>query len=308
MKKITTILFLSLLISCTSKKTETESVSQAPEPEAISFSGKPLYAKQADSTSIAKSDSLIAAVRSKSELTEDDFITLGRSKVGISQFRKAVEIYSEGLAKYPNSYKLLRYRGHRYINLRQLENAIPDLLKAEELIRPEPEVYEYDATGKQGATYQHQIWYHIGLYHFLKGDYAASASAFEKSLATAHAGGDLAGSSDWLYNAYMRLGETDKAAKVARPFVLDFNIENKDYPYFRRLLLFNGVIKPEELVDANKPIAEMTLLEMTKLYGLANWNAYQGNADTANALYKKILESTEWAGFAYASAELDVKN
>ena len=297
-----------MLISCTSKKNETESVSQAPEPEAISFSGKPLYAKQADSTSIAKSDSLIAAVRSKSELTEDDFITLGRSKVGISQFRKAVEIYSEGLAKYPNSYKLLRYRGHRYINLRQLENSILDLLKAEELIRPEPEVYEYDAAGKQGATYQHQIWYHIGLYHFLKRDYAASASAFEKSLATAHAGGDLAGSSDWLYNAYMRLGETDKAAKVARPFVLDFNIENKDYPYFRRLLLFNGVIKPEELVDANKPIAEMTLLEMTKLYGLANWHAYRGDADTANALYKKILESHEWAGFAYASAELDVKN
>lgn len=297
-----------MLISCTSKKIETESVSQAPEPEAISFSGKPLHAKQADSTALAKSDSLIAAVRSKPELTEDDFIAIGRSKVGINQFKMAVAVYSEGLVKYPNSYKLLRHRGHRYINLRQLENAIPDLMRAEELIRPEPEVFEYDAAGKKGATYQHQIWYHIGLYHFLKRDYAKSALAFEKSLATALAGGDVAGSSDWLYNAYMRLGETDKAAKVARPFVLDFNIENKDYPYFRRLLLFNGVIKPEELVDANKPIAEMTLLEMTKLYGLANWHAYRGDADTANALYKKILESNEWAGFAYASAELDVKN
>lgn len=280
----------------------------APEPEAMSFSGKPLYAKLADSVSVVKSDSLIAAIRSKADLSEDDFIAMGRSNVGIYQFKKAVDVYSEGLVKYPNSYRLLRHRGHRYINLRQLENAIPDLLKAEELIRPEPEVYEYDASGKQGATYQHQIWYHIGLYHFLKRDFGSSASAFEKSLATAHAGGDLAGSSDWLYNAYMRLGEPDKAAKVARPFVLDFNIENKDYPYFRRLLLFNGVIKPEELVDANKPIAEMTLLEMTKLYGLANWNAYRGDNETANVLYKKILESTEWAGFAYASAELDVKN
>lgn len=299
---------MSLLISCTPQKTENESASKAPEPETFSFSGKPFYAKVADSLSVAKSDSLIAAIRSKAELSEDDFIAIGRSKVGINQFRKAIEIYSEGLVKFPNSYKLLRHRGHRYINLRQLENAIPDLMRAEELIRPEPEVYEFDAAGKQGATYQHQIWYHIGLYHFLKRDYAASASAFEKSLATAHAGGDLAGSSDWLYNAYMRLGEKDKAAKVARPFVLDFNIENKDYPYFRRLLLFNGVIKPEELVDANKPIAEMTLLEMTKLYGLANWNAYRGDTETANALYKKILESKEWAGFAYASAELDVKN
>lgn len=308
MKSISILLALTLLTSCTSRKAEPESVSNNPEPEAISFSGKPLYAKVADSAAVVKSDSLVAAIRSKTDLSEDDFIAIGRSMVGISRFKKAVEIYSEGLGKYPNSYKLLRHRGHRYINLRQLENAMPDLLKAEELIRPEPEVYEYDAAGKQGATYQHQIWYHIGLYHFLKRDYAPSAAAFEKSLATAHAGGDRAGSSDWLYNAYMRMGLTDKAAAIARPFTADFDIENKDYPYYRRLLLFNGVIKPEELVDASKPIAEMTLLEMTKLYGLANWRAYQGDAETANALYKKILESTEWAGFAYASAELDVTN
>ncbi len=298
-------LTLVLITSCNAPKPET--VTTTPEPEAIAFSGKPLFAKTPDSLALVKSDSLIAVVRGKADLTEDDYITMGRSLVGLGSFRKAVDVYTEGLAKYPNSYKLLRHRGHRFINLRQLEPAIADLTKAEELIRTEPEVFEVDAAGKPGATYQHQIRYHIGLYHFLKRNYATAAEAFEKSLATSHAGGDTAGASDWLYNCYMRAGETEKAAAVAKPFKLDFTIENKDYPYYRRLLLFNNVIKPEELVDENKAIGDMTLLEMTKLYGLANWYVYHSDSAKAQTLYKKILDSKEWAGFAYASAELDVK-
>jgi len=303
MRTFPVLLALIVVMGCSQPKKETV----GPQPEAISFSGQPLFAKIADSSSVAKSDSLIAALRSKSELSEDDYIAIGRSLVGVNRFKKAIEAYSEGLSKYPDSYKLLRHRGHRFINLRQLENAIADLNKAEELIRTEPEVFELDAAGKPGATYQHQIWYHIGLYHFLKRDYATAAEAFEKSLATSHTGGDTAGASDWLYNCYMRAGATDKAAAVAKPFTLDFDIENEDYAYYRRLLLFNDVIKPNELVDENKSIGEMTLLEMTKLYGLANWYVYHGDSVKAQTLYKKILESKEWAGFAYASAELDAK-
>jgi len=277
------------------------------EPEAISFSGTPLYARPADSLAKVKSDSLVNAIRAKEALTEEDYISIGRSLVSVGQFRKAVETYSEGLTKFPDSYKLLRYRGHRYINLRQLDKAIIDLNMAEELIRSEQPVYETDASGKPGATFQHQIWYHIGLYHFMERDYDKAAESFEKSLATSYAGTDKAGASDWLYNSYMRAGDKEKAAAVAKPFVADFEIDNKDYPYYRRMLLFNGVIQPAELVDENKAIGEMTLLEMTKLYGLANHYRYQGDLTKAKALYEKVLQSKEWPGFAYACAELDVK-
>lgn len=306
MKYLVCTAMLLVLASCNGSRSSSED-KIAEEPEAFSFSGQPLFARVADSTAQAKSDSLIQGIRSKPELSEDDFIAIGRSLSGIGQFRKAVDAYTEGLSKYANSYKLLRYRGHRYINLRQLNRAIVDLNKAEELIRPEQPVFEVDAAGKQGASYQHQIWYHIGLYHFLKGDYAKGAEAFEKSLATAYVGADKAGASDWLYNCYMRAGEKEKAAGIAKPFVLEFDIENKDYPYYRRLLLFNGVIQPAELVDENKAIGDMTLYEITKLYGLSNYYRYAGDTTRANLLCNKILQSPEWAGFAYASAELDVQ-
>lgn len=307
MKQFLLMLFVLSALSCGGPRSGSEMPAHSPEAEAVSFSGEPLYAKPADSMAVMKSDSLIQGIRSKPELSEEDYVSMGRSLVGIGQFRKAVNVYTEGLSAFPNSYKLLRHRGHRYINLRELDNAIDDLTRAEELIRNEPEVYEYDATGKQGATYQHQIWYHIGLYHFLKRNYAAAAEAYEKSLATAHTGGDKAGASDWLYNCYMRAGEKAKAAAVARPFTVDFDIENKDYPYYRRLLLFNGAIKPADLVDESKDIREMNLYEITKLYGLANYYAYQGDSTHAQQLYTKVLKSGEWQGFAYASAELDVR-
>ena len=301
------ILFSLLAVACGGPRTESEKPESAPEPETLSFSGQALYARTPDSVAAAKSDSLIASIRANTELQEEDYIDIGRSLSGIGQFKKAVETYTEGLNRFPDSYKLLRYRGHRYINLRQLEPAITDLTRAEQLIAQEPPVYEVDATGKPGATYQHNIWYHIGLYHFLKRDYAKGAEAFEKSLAASYTGGDKSGASDWLYNCYMRAGNKERAAAVAKPFTAAFEIENKDYPYYRRLLLFNGQIQPHELVDENKDIRELTLVELTKLYGLANFYLYQGDTAHAKALYNKILESSEWAGFAYASAELDAR-
>ncbi len=275
--------------------------------ECTSFLGNPLFRKITDSTTLAKSDSTIAAIKSKGSLTEDDFIAIGRQLVTNNRFSKAVENFSDGLAMYPNSFKLLRHRGHRYINLRQLDKAIADLNKAEELIRTQPEVWEYNAAGKPGATYQHQIWYHIGVYHFLKKSYAECAAAFEKCLAAAHEGNDIAGASDWLCNAYHRSGRKDKIENVLKPFTLDFAIEDKEYPYFRRLLFYKGLITQEQLVDVNKPIDQMTLSEVTRLYGLANWIAYQGDQAKATEIYKLVVQSKDWPGFAVASAEKDLQ-
>ena len=313
MKSSLIIISLVFLFSCSRQKPSVSETTMGPEPEAYSFSGKPLYRKPvatpADSAALVKSDSTIAAIGTKSELSETDFIDIGRTLSSTNRFKMAVENYTLGLKKYPSSFRLLRHRGHRYINLRQLDSAIVDLTKAEELIRPEGDVWEYDAAGKPSATYQHQIWYHIGLYHFLKKDYVVAAADFEKSLAATQAkndGKNKAGASDWLYNSYQRSGQKNKIDNVLKQFTLDYDIEDKEYPYFRRLLLYKGLIKPEDLIDINKPISEMSLLEMTKLYGLANWYSYNGDKETANIFYKKILDSKEWAGFAYAAAELDV--
>ncbi len=308
MKPILFLSFVALLFSCTPKTEQATTTPSEPAPSAMSFAGKPLYAKPPEPAALAKSDSAIAAYKAKGELTEDDYVEIGKQLVATSRYREAIDNFTEGLAKYPTSYKLLRNRGHRYITLRQLDNSKADLTKAEELVRDQPDVMEFGLDGKPTATVRHQIWYHIGVYNYLMGDYTKAAAAFEQAVAT---GGDLknvVGASDWLYNSYQRAGEKDKSAKAIAGIKPDMATDTTT-AYFKRIMLYKGVIKPEKLVDITLTPDKIHVQEVTKMYGLANWYAYNGDAEKANSIYKIILTSTDgWPGFAYAGAEKDVKN
>lgn len=302
------LLFLVVLASCTPKQEQQNNNIEPTSAEAVSFSGKPLFAARPDSTVLQRADSIIATIKGKSELSEDDYIQIGQQLVASNRFKASVDAYSEGLQKFPNSFKLLRHRGHRYISIRQLGNAIADLNRAEELIRDQQDVPEYDATGHETGTYQHWIWYHIGLYYFFNQAYIQAAPAFEKCLAASRNNKNIVGASDWLYNTYMRLGEKEKAMKLLEPITPDFDTD-REHPYFRRVMLYKGVITPEELVDVNQDPAKTSVGDVTKMYGLANWYAYQGEKEKAMNLYQKIVQSEGgWPGFAYAAAEKELAN
>lgn len=303
-----TLLLLIVFASCAPKQEQQNNNPEPTSAEAISFSGKPLFAAKPDSIALRKADSIITTIKGKSDLNEDDYIQIGQQLVASNRFMASVDAYSEGLQKFPNSFKLLRHRGHRYISIRQLDNAIADLNRAEELIRDQPDVPEYDATGHETGTYQHWIWYHIGLYYFFNQAYIQAAPAFEKCLAASRNNKNIVGASDWLYNTYMRLGEKEKAMKLLEPITPDFDTD-REHPYFRRVMLYKGEITPEELVDVNQDPAKTSVGDVTKMYGLANWYAYQGEKEKAMNLYQKIVQSESgWPGFAYAAAEKELAN
>ncbi|MFM9840910.1 MAG: hypothetical protein ACKVOQ_21770 [Cyclobacteriaceae bacterium] len=249
-------------------------------PQAYSLLGKPLYSNPLEPKSLAKSDSVIRFIQAKHELGEDDFIEIGKQLVATVRYKEAVENFTIGLNKFPNSYKLLRLRGHRYLTLRKLDLVMIDLLKARGLIKSQPDSWEVDAEGKQTDTYQHQIEYHLGVYYFLKKSYKEAVAAFEKSLKDAHQGNEIVGTTDWLYNSYQRNGEKNKAAQLLATITPDFKAD-QDQAYFRRVMLYKGVIKPSELVDEAMPIEKLSIQEVTKLYGLANWYGFQGNKQKA---------------------------
>ncbi len=305
MKPFIYAVILITLCSCSKQKEPAKNSTPSNEPEAISFSGKPLFAKAAEPAALAKSDSTINTILSKGNLTEDDFVEIGKHYVATNRYKLAVTNYSEGLTKFPNSYKLLRNRGHRYITLRKLNEAIRDLEKAEELIPAVGDEMEYGLDGKPTATVRHQIHYHIGVYQFLKKDYIKAAAAFEKALAAADNTKNAVGASDWLYNCYIRIGRKDKADELLKPITPDY-VEDKDQAYFRRVLFYKGLIKAEELIDVTMPPEKMSIQDVTKLYGLANWHKYKGNSGMANEYYKIILQSDGWPGFAYAAAEKEM--
>jgi tetratricopeptide (TPR) repeat protein len=298
---IVMLLALAGLNACTTQK-KSEGTT---EPEAVSFSGKFLFAKPAAENVQANSDSIIASLNSKGDLAEDDYLEIGKQLAATARYKRAVQTYTEGLEKYPDSYKLLRNRGHRYITLRKLDKALNDLQHAEELIRNEADVMEYGMDGKPTATVRHQIWYHLGVYYYLVKDYGLASSSFEKALETAGDPKNSVGASDWLYNCYQRLGETEKAKLVIQPITENY-LDDKEQPYFKRIMLYKGILTPEQLIDINKKPEDMTVQDITLLYGLANCHAYKGDKEKANEIYRIILKSDAWPGFAYAAAEKDI--
>ena len=89
-------------------------------------------------------------------------------------------MFSKGVAAHPNNPRMYRHRGHRYITTRQFDRAIADFEKAATLIKGTPDEIEPDGapnpTGKPRSSLHFNIWYHLGLAHYLKGDYQKAAA------------------------------------------------------------------------------------------------------------------------------------
>ncbi|MEP2512542.1 MAG: hypothetical protein ABJH72_24420, partial [Reichenbachiella sp.] len=60
----------------------------------------------------------------------ESIIWYGRRLAYLYQYKYAIQIFTLGLSKFPESYKLYRHRGHRYLTIRQFDKAIQDLEKA----------------------------------------------------------------------------------------------------------------------------------------------------------------------------------
>ena len=56
----------------------------------------------------------------------DNIIWLGRRVAYLGDYKRAIEIFSEGINEFPDDARFLRHRGHRYISTRQFNNAIDD--------------------------------------------------------------------------------------------------------------------------------------------------------------------------------------
>ena len=266
--------------------------------EAVSFNGKPLYRFSMAALRIEQYEAKIADVRSRSELTEADYIELGSYHMAIGRYRGAIAVYTEGLASFPDSFRLLRHRGHRYLNVREPELAIADLERALELLDDEGKAaLEYGPTGEPTATYEHWIWYHVGLYHYLNANWMQAAEAFEHCVRTAISNRNRVGASDWLYHALAQGGELDKAQAVIDAIPAD--IDTDDTGYYRRVMLYKGELELADVLDVAKPVAEWSGGDMTIAYGVANWLRYQGEEATAERLHRSILESPYWGAWAY---------
>jgi dipeptidyl aminopeptidase/acylaminoacyl peptidase len=281
----------------------------ADAPEATSLLGRPLAAPEvAADREEAMLEELDAATADfvKAPDDADAIIWLGRRTAYLGRFRDAIDIYTRGLAKHPRDARLLRHRGHRYLSVREIDKAIADLTRASELIKGSKDQVEPDGQPNERniptSTLHFNVWYHLGLARYLKGDFAGAERAYEACLDVSRDNPDrLVAASDWLWLTRRRLGKEAEAAALLGPITKDLAvIENT--AYLNRLLLYKGQKTAEELrAAASSPVDAATYG-----YGIATWHLVNGRADLARGLYQEIVGHPQWPAFGVLASEAEL--
>lgn len=308
------VLLAAVTVSCgTERRAEVRPLEIDEHPleiQAISLLGDTLRLPVLDSATRAERETQLAAARAAYDSAPDDadaLIWFGRRLAYVGRYREAIAVFTRGVEQFPEDARMFRHRGHRFITVRMLDSALTDLLRATQLTAIRPDEPEPDgipnARGVSTSTLNSNIWYHLGLVHYLRGDFQRAASAYRECLRYSGNPDMQVATSHWLYTALRRLGADTEAAAVLGDITPDMNIiENQ--AYHRLLLLYQGTLDPAALLeDARRGDA---LGSATLGYGVANWYLYTGEERTADSLFGGILAGREWAAFGYIAAEADV--
>jgi tetratricopeptide (TPR) repeat protein/dienelactone hydrolase len=279
--------------------------------EAVSLSGDSLYRTVPAGTARESMEQQLAAARAAWEHTPDNadsLIWYGRRTAYLGRFNDAIAIYTDGVARHPEDPRMYRHRGHRYLSVRRIDDAIRDFERAAALSRGKPDEVEPDgqpnARNIPTSTLQSNIWYHLGLAYYLKGDFANALRAYREDLKRATNPDMQVATSHWLYMTLRRMGRPAEAARVLEPISRNMDIIENG-AYHKLLLMYKGEATPESLLAGNTAGG---LDDVTTAYGVANWYLYNGRAADADALLRRVVSvNGQWAAFGYLACEAELK-
>jgi len=238
------------------------------------------YRAQPDTGAIARAEAALAA----DPRTVARYLEVGLAQSGARQFREAIRTYTRGLAVAPDEPLLYRWRGHRFLSVRELDRALDDLTRGFHL---------------DSADYG--ILYHLGVTRFALGDFAGAADAFASSQRLAPNAGELAGSTDWLWMALSRAGRRDEARAMLDRRPDSLSVDNA---YARRLRLYRGEIGPDQVMT---PADTADVQVATLAFGIGNWYLLRGDTTQAQAWFERAVQSGGWPAFGFIVAEIELR-
>jgi len=302
-----------LLSACTSGSGDKQDSAQTVTPvvvQAVSFLGDSLREFSIPAAARATADSNLAVAKAafdRAPADVDSIIWYGRRLGYLGRFRESIAVYTDGIAKHPDNPWLYRHRGHRYISVRELDNAIADLEKATQLTDGKPDEVEPD--GQPNAqnipigTLQSNIAYHLALAYYLKGDFAKALPVWQKEMTAAKNDDRKVSTGHWLYMSLRRLGKDAEAKAMLAQFRKDMNvIENQSY--HQLMMLYKGELPADSVLA---PAAEITSSGTSAVaYGVGNWYLYNNRQAEAEAVFRRILGGGQWAAFGYIAAEAEL--
>lgn len=238
----------------------------------------------------------------------DSIIWLGRRVAYLGRYKDAVRIFSSGIVLHKNDARLYRHRGHRYLTLRCFNDAIKDFEAAAELIKGKPDEIEPDglpnAKNIPTSTLQSNIWYHLGLAHYLKGDFTNALRAYEAAEKVSTNNDMRVATAYWHYMTLRRVGKKNDAKRILKLYAGKIElIENDDY--LKLIRLNRGEAKAETLLSEISGEAA-TLKSASLGYGIGNYFLYNGDPEKATTIFRRITAGNQWASFGFIAAEAEM--
>jgi len=238
----------------------------------------------------------------------DSLIWLGRRLAYLGRYREAVATFTRGIEQHPNDARFWRHRGHRFLTLRDIDPAIADFTKATELERGRPDAIEPDGAPNAAniplSTTQFNIWYHLGLAHFLRGNYAAALTAYDECLKVSLNPDLKVATAYWRYMTLRRLGRNaDARASIA--FAGDSITLLENDGYLDLLRLFRGDVDAASVMPST-PAGTMDVANSTTAFGVSMWHLLSGRTQLAREIQTQIVAGGQWAAFGSLAAEAEL--
>jgi tetratricopeptide (TPR) repeat protein len=239
-------------------------------------------------------------------LNDENIIWYGRRLAYLGYYKEAIAIYTKGIKLHPTNARFYRHRAHRYITLRCYDNAIADLKKAIDLIKDQIDEIEEDgipnARNFPTSTLHTNIYYHLGLAYYLKGDNRQALLAWEKCLDIADNDDMKVATLNWINITLRKMGRQKDAdhhlLDVTKELII---IENHDY--YDILVMYQSG-DDSKLVE--KTQNQQSVSNATLGYALGTYYQLKGNQGKAKELFEKVVAGNQWSSFGFIAAETEL--
>ncbi|MBM3413901.1 MAG: hypothetical protein FJY16_03065 [Bacteroidetes bacterium] len=234
----------------------------------------------------------------------NELIWAGRRTAYLGNYTEAIDYYTTAIALHAESPEPYRHRGHRWITIRCFDKAITDLSAAAKLIKGKQDVVEIDGMPNEKniptSTLHTNIWYHLGLAYYYKGEFINSSEAFKSCLAASTNSDMFIAAANWYNISLRKAGDTAAANLFLRSVNPNLSlIENFDYLRILKLYIENQEIGNPMAFLKN----EAGLGAASYGYGLGVYLQLKGENEKANLVFNHILTLKQWGAFGYIGAE-----
>lgn len=269
--------------------------------QAVSLFGDPLFQQEDTTGAISEADAALATDPDDVEL----LIAAGRVRRNFWQYRQAMELYSRAIELAPDDWRPYRFRGHRFISIREFDAAISDLEAAREL-----------------APMNWDVAYHLGLAYFLAGRFddaqaeyrrcldlardpaaqVASTEDFRSCSENADDPESFVAMTEWAVRSAARAGDDDEVQRLLDTVDSDLDV-SVNVAYYHDLLYYKGEKTADELLD---PGPDAPYRMETVGFGVANWMLAQGDTARARGILEELVQDPWWPGFGRVAAEVEL--